>query len=91
MPHSYSPSTKGWYTDALVYPNLPDDLIPVDDDEYAKWSNDSSLLIDVQGGQVVMVTPPPPPPPQPSVAPTPLDAPAAEASEQAPAKKAKKT
>lgn len=62
MPHSYSPSTKGWYIETLTYPALPDDLVPVSDEEYAKWLHDSSLLIEVQGDEVVMVAPPPPPP-----------------------------
>jgi hypothetical protein len=72
MPHSYSPSTKGWYIDTLTYPALPDDLVPVSDEEYAKWLHDSSLLIEVQGDEVVMVAPPPPPPP-PAADPAPAD------------------
>lgn len=83
----YSPSTKGWYPRVRVYPNLPDDLIDVDDDLYEDWVNSPGATVEVVNGMVSVH-----PFEEPPVAPQPVEPhhePEAEDGDKPPVKRAK--
>jgi hypothetical protein len=62
MTISYSPSAKGFFTSEWVYPNLPNDLIPISNDDHQRLLyeiNSNNKVIIVSNGEITLEEKPP--------------------------------
>jgi hypothetical protein len=62
MTISYSPSAKGFFTSEWVYPNLPNDLIPISNDDHQRLLyeiNSNNKVIIVSNGEIILEEKPP--------------------------------